>query len=88
MRRRDLPRAIPFLATPALARGGAKTPRFVPEANLSTLDPVWTTATVAIIHAYAVYDTLYGIDTAGEARPDVRGPRGIRRRTDLDVRPA
>jgi peptide/nickel transport system substrate-binding protein len=71
MRRRDLLMAIPLLATPALAQGSAKTLRFVPAANLSTLDPVWTTATVAIIHAFLVYDTLYGINTAGECLPQM-----------------
>ena len=71
MRRRDLIKAIPLLATPALAQGNAKTLRFVPQANLSSLDPVWTTATVAINHAYMVYDTLYGIDRAGDCKPQM-----------------
>jgi len=71
MRRRDLLKAVPLLATPALAQGNAKTLRFVPEANLSTLDPVWTTATIAIIHANTIYDTLYGINTAGECLPQM-----------------
>lgn len=71
MRRRDLLKTIPLLATPALAQGNAKTLRFVPQANLSSLDPVWTTATVAINHAYMVYDTLYGIDGAGVCHPQM-----------------
>jgi peptide/nickel transport system substrate-binding protein len=71
MRRRDFVAGLPLLATPALAQGNTKTLRFVPEANLSSLDPVWTTATVAIIHAYMVYDTLYGIDRAGDCKPQM-----------------
>ena len=71
MRRRDLLKAAPFLATPALAQGNAKTLRFVPQANLSSLDPVWTTATVAINHAYMIYDTLYGITRAGTCPPQM-----------------
>ena len=71
MRRRDLLKAIPVLATPALAQGNARTLRFVPQANLSSLDPVWTTATVAINHSYMVYDTLYGINTVGECTPQM-----------------
>jgi peptide/nickel transport system substrate-binding protein len=71
MRRRDLIKAIPLLATPALAQGTAKTLRFVPQANLSSLDPVWTTATVAINHAYMIYDTLYGVDGAGDCKPQM-----------------
>jgi peptide/nickel transport system substrate-binding protein len=71
MRRREFVASLPLLATPALAQGNARTLRFVPEANLSSLDPVWTTATVAIIHAYMVYDTLYGIDRAGVCKPQM-----------------
>ena len=43
----------------------------MPQANLSALDPVWTTATVVINHAFMVYDTLYGMDDAGEMRPQM-----------------
>ncbi len=71
MRRRDLLKAIPLLATPALAQGNTRPLRFVPQANLSSLDPVWTTATVAINHAYMIHDTLYGIDGAGTCQPQM-----------------
>ena len=70
MRRRDLLKVAPFLATPALAKG-EKPIRFVPQANLSALDPVWTTATVVINHSYLVYDTLYGITRSGDLRPQM-----------------
>lgn len=70
MRRRDLMKAAPFLATPALAQG-VKPLRFVPNANLSSLDPVWTTASVVIIHSLMIYDTLYGIDGMGDAHPQM-----------------
>jgi peptide/nickel transport system substrate-binding protein len=75
MRRRGLLKAVPLLATPALAQSNAKPLRFVPQANLSSLDPVWTTATVAINHAYMVYDTLYGINRAAYTRYDGYVPR-------------
>src|SRR5258707_15334355 len=71
MRRRDLLKTIPLLAAPALARADARPLRFVPQANLSSLDPVWTTATVAINHGYMVYDTLYGLDAAGDSKPQM-----------------
>src|ERR1700687_4660578 len=80
MRRRDLLKSVPlaaFLAKPALAQGNARTLRFVPQANLSSLDPVWTTATVAINHAYMVYDTLYGIRTAGGCTPQMCGGHDV-----------
>jgi peptide/nickel transport system substrate-binding protein len=56
------------LARPALAQGaGAHVLRFVPQANLTSLDPIWTTATVTRNYALMVFDTLYGLDA--ELRP-------------------
>jgi peptide/nickel transport system substrate-binding protein len=49
-------------STPAIAQGNTKVLRCVPEANLGSIDPIWTTATVAVNHGYMVYDTLYGVD--------------------------
>jgi peptide/nickel transport system substrate-binding protein len=40
----------------------ARTLRFVPQADLRVLDPVWTTAYVTRNFAYMVYDTLLAID--------------------------
>ena len=39
--------------------------------TLANPDPIWTTATVAINHGYMVYDTLYGIDNALVAKPQM-----------------
>jgi peptide/nickel transport system substrate-binding protein len=71
MRRRELLKATPLLVTPALARADTLPLRFIPNANLSSLDPIWTTALVAQAHGYLIYDTLYGIDGTGEARPQM-----------------
>ena len=71
MKRRDLLKATPLLMTPALARANTLPLRFVPNSNLSSLDPIWTTALVAIAHGYLIYDTLYGIDATGESRPQM-----------------
>ena len=35
--------------------------RFVPQANLTLLDPIITTAAVTANHAWMIYDTLYGV---------------------------
>jgi len=60
------------LAAPALAQTAAsRTLRFVPQANLSSPDPVWTTATIATIHGYMVWDTLYGVDTKLVPQPQM-----------------
>jgi peptide/nickel transport system substrate-binding protein len=72
MRRRDLLKAAPFagLSAPALAQG-VKPLRFIPQANLTALDPIWTTAVITYNHAYMVFDLLYGYDGAGEIKPQM-----------------
>ena len=60
------------LARPALAMPeNARTLRFVPQANLTSLDPVWTTAAVSRNFGLIVYDTLYGIDASLTPRPQM-----------------
>ena len=76
MRRRALLTAAPAaalaapLAAPAVAQG-AKPLRFVPQANLTVLDPTWTTAYVTRNHAYMIYDTLFAVNQKGEIKPHV-----------------
>ena len=57
--------------TPALARAETRPLRFIPNANLSAIDPIWTTALVAQEHGYLVFDTLYGIDETAQLRPQM-----------------
>src|ERR1700749_3313843 len=71
MRRRDFLKAAPALMPPALPPAQARPLRYIPNAGLSTLDPIWTTALVAGIHGYMVFDTLYGLDAAGQSRPQM-----------------
>lgn len=60
------------LAMPALAQDWrATTMRFVPQANLSAFDPIWTTATVTNNHGYYVYDTLFGLDMSLKPQPQM-----------------
>jgi peptide/nickel transport system substrate-binding protein len=66
-----LPAAI-ALARPAIGQGAAaRTLRFVPQANLTSPDPIWTTANVTRNHAYMVWDTLYGLDAALRPQPQM-----------------
>ena len=58
------------LARPSLAQN-VKTLRFVPQANLSSPDPIWTSATVAFIHGYMVWDLLYGLDEKLVPKPQM-----------------
>src|SRR3984885_9985545 len=74
MRRRD------FLAGTAaslpLSRAVAQTGkagvlRYVPQADLTVIDPVMTTAYITRYHATAVYDQLYGIDSKLVPQPQM-----------------
>ena len=58
------------LAMPAIAQP-AKVLRFVPQANLTSLDPIWTTATVTSNHANYVYDALYSMDAQMRPKPQM-----------------
>jgi len=60
----------PPLARPARAAEG-QVLRFVPQANLSSIDPIWTTANVSRNHGYLVYDTLYGSDRQYNPHPQL-----------------
>ena len=53
------------MAVPASAQ--TKTLRVAMHADVRTLDPFWTTQTIAAIHGMMVYDTLFSID--GELKP-------------------
>ncbi|MBV1798143.1 ABC transporter substrate-binding protein [Siccirubricoccus sp. G192] len=60
------------MPAPALAQGAAaRTLRVVPQANLTSLDPVWTTAVVTRNNAFLIYDQLCAQDAAGEVRPQM-----------------
>ena len=62
--------AHPALAQPAVG-GKAKTLIHVPQANLASLDPVWTTAVVTRNFAGMVFETLYGRDETMTPRPQM-----------------
>jgi peptide/nickel transport system substrate-binding protein len=53
----------------AQKRGG--TMRFVAQADLKILDPVWTTAYITRNHSYLVYDTLFGTDEKLQIKPQM-----------------
>ena len=58
------------VSAPAVAQGAAaRTLRIVPQANLTSLDPVWTTATITRTHSYLVYDTILSVDENFEVKP-------------------
>ncbi|HET6308485.1 MAG TPA: ABC transporter substrate-binding protein [Rhodopila sp.] len=70
MRRRTFLAAA--LAAPAIARAQqASVLRFIPQADLTVLDPIWTTAYVTRNHGFMVFDTLYGQDSTYKASPQM-----------------
>jgi peptide/nickel transport system substrate-binding protein len=72
MQRRDFlaASAVTALAHPAIAQG-VRPLIFVPQANLTSLDPIWTTATVTRNYAFLVFETLYGLDAKLEPHPQM-----------------
>ena len=69
-RRTFLTAAAVTLARPALAQA-TKPLIFVPQGNLVSIDPVWTTATVTRNAAAMVFETLYGRNDALEPKPQM-----------------
>lgn len=55
----------------AAQSAGRSVLRYVPSANLTLLDPIWSTAYISLCHGYAVFDTPYGLDAAGRVRPQM-----------------
>jgi peptide/nickel transport system substrate-binding protein len=58
-----------LLSAPATAQ--QKTLKFVPEADLRSLDPIWTTAYITRNHGYMVYDTLFSVNDKFEPKPQM-----------------
>ncbi|MFO1026582.1 MAG: ABC transporter substrate-binding protein [Acetobacteraceae bacterium] len=65
------------LAAAALARphisqaAGTRILRYIPQADLAVLDPVWTTAYVTRNHGLMVFDTLFGVDASFNPQPQM-----------------
>ncbi len=60
------------LAAPSIAGAAvANTIRFVPQAGLSNLDPIWTTIDVVRNASLLFWDTLYGVDSSLTSRPQM-----------------
>jgi peptide/nickel transport system substrate-binding protein len=82
-RRTALRSAAVLLAAPAIVKAeGARTLRFIPHADLASLDPMWTTADITRNHGNMIYDQLYGMDKAYQARPQMLAGHRI----DMDGR--
>ncbi len=73
MRRRTfLGAAAAGLAMPAVSRAQqARVLRFIPQANLANLDPIWTTQYVVRNASLLFFDMLYGVDSKLEPKPQM-----------------
>ncbi len=60
-----------LLAPMGVHAQAGKTLKVVPHANITILDPIWTTAFVTRNHGYMIYDTLFGTDLAGKVKPQM-----------------
>ncbi len=60
------------LAAPSIVRSqNSRVLRFIPQADLTVLDPMWTTAYVTRNHGFMVYDTLFGQNSAYQPSPQM-----------------
>src|SRR5208283_6037263 len=70
------PAAAVVLALGLVASGGwgeaaANTLRFIPQADLRSIDPIWTTAYVTRNFGYLVFDTLFALDRDFKPQPQM-----------------
>jgi peptide/nickel transport system substrate-binding protein len=60
------------LAAPSITRAaGTGLLKFIPQSDVTILDPIWTTAYVTRNHGFMIFDTLYGIDNGYRAQPQM-----------------
>ena len=63
--------AVTLGAPSVHAQKRGQTLRFVAQADLKILDPIWTTAYITRNHGYLVYDTLFGTDEQLQIKPQM-----------------
>ena len=63
--------ALGLAATPAWAQSTPTTLRFIPQADLRSIDPIWTTAYVTRNFGYLIFDTLFALDKDFNPQPQM-----------------
>jgi peptide/nickel transport system substrate-binding protein len=64
--------AAAALAAPSVSRGAANAPlKFIPQSDLTILDPIVTTVYTARNHGFMVFDTLFGMDSRYQMQPQM-----------------
>jgi peptide/nickel transport system substrate-binding protein len=64
---------LAFALAPTTGQGQSapKTLRFIPQADLRSIDPIWTTAYVTRNFGYLVFDTLFSLDKDFKPQPQM-----------------
>src|SRR5215475_7598957 len=62
--------AVAIGLAPASSLSGT-TLRFIPQADLRSIDPIWTTAYVTRNFGYLVFDTLFSLDKDFKPQPQM-----------------
>ncbi len=71
-RRTFLAGSAAALAAPSVVRAqSSRVLKFIPQSDVTILDPIWTTAYVTRNHGYLIFDTLYGMDNAFQMQPQM-----------------
>jgi peptide/nickel transport system substrate-binding protein len=71
-RRRFLAASAAAVAAPHIVRAqSGRVLKFIPQSDLSVLDPVWSAAYVVRNHGMMVFDTLYGLDATYQPQPQM-----------------
>ncbi|MBI3451546.1 MAG: ABC transporter substrate-binding protein, partial [Rhodospirillales bacterium] len=60
-----------FAVGDAAAQAQGKTLKFIPQADLRVLDPIWTTGYITRNHGYMIYDTLFAVDADFNVKPQM-----------------
>jgi peptide/nickel transport system substrate-binding protein len=63
--------ALSFVPSPGWTQSAAKTLRFIPQADLRSIGPIWTTAYVTRNFGYLVFGTLFALDKDFKPQPQM-----------------
>src|SRR5271166_6670503 len=63
--------ALAFVPAAGRAEAAPQTLRFIPQADLRSIDPIWTTAYVTRNFGYLVFDTLFALDKDFKPQPQM-----------------
>ena len=63
--------ALALIPGAGRTENGPTTLRFIPQADLRSIDPIWTTAYVTRNFGYLVFDTLFSLDKDFKPQPQM-----------------